>query len=80
MTSVVDSLEKRGWVTRSIDPNDRRNRIVTLTESGRETGRHIGRTMRRAEFSAFEMLPDEEKLSLVNSMEKLWDGFAHLWA
>ena len=71
VTSVVDSLEKRGWVTRS---------IVTLTESGRETGRHIGRTMRRAEFSAFEMLPDEEKLSLVNSMEKLWDGFAHLWA
>ena len=66
VTSVVDSLEKRGW--------------VTLTESGRETGRHIGRTMRRAEFSAFEMLPDEEKLSLVNSMEKLWDGFAHLWA
>ena len=53
VTSVVDSLEKRGWVTRSIDPNDRRNRIVTLTESGRETGRHIGRTMRRAEFSAF---------------------------
>ena len=44
VTSVVDSLEKRGWVTRSIDPNDRRNRIVTLTESGRETGRHIGRT------------------------------------
>ena len=80
VSSVVDSLEKRGWVTRSIDPNDRRNRIVTLTESGRETGRHIGRTMRRAEFSAFEMLPDEEKLSLVNSMEKLWDGFAHLWA
>ena len=37
ITQVVDALEKRGLVTRSVDTRDRRCRIATLTEAGRET-------------------------------------------
>lgn len=36
ITQVVDALEKRGLVTRSVDDRDRRCRIATLTEAGRE--------------------------------------------
>jgi DNA-binding MarR family transcriptional regulator len=37
ITQIVDALEKRGLVTRSVDTRDRRCRIATLTEAGRET-------------------------------------------
>ena len=78
VTSVVDNLEKRGLVTRSIAENDRRKRLVTLTEEGRVVGRRVGRTMRQAELSAFSVLTKEEQAVLVNSMEKLWHGFSNV--
>lgn len=78
VTSVVDNLEKRGLVTRSIAENDRRKRLVTLTEEGRVVGRRVGRTMRQAELSAFSVLTEEEQAALVNSMEKLWHGFSNV--
>ena len=37
ITQIVDALEQRGLVTRSVDTRDRRCRIATLTEAGRET-------------------------------------------
>jgi DNA-binding MarR family transcriptional regulator len=37
MTQVVDALEERGLVLRTVDARDRRCRIVTLTEEGRAT-------------------------------------------
>ena len=70
VTSVLDSLEKRGLVTRSIG--------VALTDEGRVSGRRIGRAMRSVELSAFAMLSDEEQQALVDSMEKLWHGLAQV--
>ena len=72
VTSVVDSLEQRGLVSRSIAENDRRSRVITLTEEGRASGRRIGRTMRNVELSAFKKLSSEEQNALVDIMEKLW--------
>lgn len=37
ITQIIDALEKRGLVTRSVDARDRRCRIAALTEAGRET-------------------------------------------
>lgn len=36
MTSLLDTLERRGLLTRSPDPDDRRKVLVTLTEDGRQ--------------------------------------------
>jgi DNA-binding MarR family transcriptional regulator len=33
-TVVVDDLERRGLVTRTVNPNDKRTKIVTATEAG----------------------------------------------
>jgi DNA-binding MarR family transcriptional regulator len=35
VTGVVDTLEKKGLVSREPNPNDRRSLLVTLTEEGR---------------------------------------------
>ena len=34
ITLVIDNLEKRGFVTRDKDPNDRRAMIISLTDEG----------------------------------------------
>jgi len=50
VTQIVDSLEKMGLVTRSVSEEDRRRRIVKLTESGRvAAGRAAARRSRHAE-------------------------------
>lgn len=36
VTEIVDGLEKAGLVERVVDPNDRRARLVHLTDAGRE--------------------------------------------
>src|SRR5215470_14731635 len=36
ITAAVDRLERRGFVQRCGDPNDRRTRVVYLTDSGRK--------------------------------------------
>lgn len=36
ITQIVDALESKGLVTRSVDVHDRRCRIAALTEAGRE--------------------------------------------
>lgn len=36
LSHLVARLEKRGWVQRSSDPNDRRTNIATLTDVGRD--------------------------------------------
>ena len=36
ITAVLNSLEKKGFITRRIDPENRRKIIIELTESGKE--------------------------------------------
>ena len=36
LTSIVDRLERAGYVARSADPADARARLVTITDKGRE--------------------------------------------
>lgn len=35
ITGIIDRLEQNGFIERRIDPNDRRNKLVFLTEKGR---------------------------------------------
>ena len=56
VTLIVDDLEKRGLVQRTPHPEDRRSKLVQLTEAGRadrrarrrDPGRAAGRAARRA--------------------------------
>ena len=76
VTSVVDSLEHRGLVTRSIAESDRRSRVVVLTDEGQVFGRKLGRAMRKMELDAFGLFSEEELHALVDGMEKLWHGLS----
>lgn len=41
ITNRVARLERHGWVRRDVDPGDRRQVLVTLTESGRQRAEEI---------------------------------------
>ncbi len=36
LTNLINNLEKKNWVMRREDPTDKRNRLVFLTDEGRE--------------------------------------------
>ena len=52
LTGVLDRLERRGHVTRELDPTDRRSFRITLTASGRAVARKIGAAITDLETTA----------------------------
>lgn len=57
LTSVLDRLERRGHITRSTRPGDRRAVLVELTPSGRQAAQMIGQTLSDLERRALDGLP-----------------------
>jgi DNA-binding MarR family transcriptional regulator len=49
LTSVLDRLEERGYVTRTVNPDDRRSFVVTLTREGARTARRVTQVLDRLE-------------------------------
>lgn len=59
LTSVLDRLERRGHITRSAHPGDRRAVIVQLTSSGRAAAGTIRQTLADLETRALADVPAE---------------------
>lgn len=71
MTAAVDRLEKRGWVERGNDPEDRRLRIVRLTAEGRKTIEALFVDHERDMERAAEVLSESERVELMGLLRKL---------
>jgi MarR family 2-MHQ and catechol resistance regulon transcriptional repressor len=74
MTAAIDRLERRGWVTRGDDPQDRRSRIVRLTPEGRKTIQALFRTHERDMEQAASWLSRVERAELMRLLRKLGKG------
>ncbi len=59
ITKRVTRLEEKGWVRREIDPGDRRQILVVLTEEGLERAGSVFGVMSRTEASLLEGLGEE---------------------
>jgi DNA-binding MarR family transcriptional regulator len=62
-TVVVDDLERRGFVERSVDPRDRRRRIVAVTEDGTRQAAEAGRILEEPP-EALRALPADDLAAL----------------
>jgi len=76
MTVIIENLVKDRMVTRTIDPNDRRVNLISLTEKGRKIiadnfPHHVDNIN-----EIFSALSIEEKKDLVNLLKKL-SGIVH---
>lgn len=62
-TLVVDDLEQRGYVTRAVNPEDRRAKIVTITADGRLAARRANSILSRPP-AAVRALSDDDLAQL----------------
>jgi len=63
LTGVLDRLERRGLITRSPRPGDRRAVLIELTADGAHTAAQIHRTLRAVEKRALTDLPPDSLAS-----------------
>ena len=71
MTAAVDRLESRGLVTRQDDAEDRRSRIIHLTDAGRELIERVFAEHRAAMEEAVAGFPVEERAALIDALRRL---------
>lgn len=71
MTGIIDRLQEKGIVQSSSDRNDKRIRIVTLTEKGIRCLKNADENKRMAETQFFEGLTEEERDQLITLLEKV---------
>jgi MarR family 2-MHQ and catechol resistance regulon transcriptional repressor len=71
ITSAIDRLEERGWVERSTDGNDRRSRIVRLTDAGRATIRGAFAGHKKHMEAVVSSLDTQERTVLIGLLRRL---------
>ena len=70
MTIVIKNMEKKGWVTRTTCPKDKRSYLVELTDKGRDViERALPDHVSRVE-EAFSVLTEEEQQQLIELLKK----------
>ena len=69
MTIMIDDLEQRGLVTRIVSPDDRRVKVLALTDTGREIAETAERLVSEPPPGLSRLDPDE-LATLVRLLEK----------
>ena len=72
MSRLVDRLVNRGLMSREVDPSDARRLLLTLTDTGRQIQRGVGRRHARSVAAAMtSRLDDDEMVELQRLCSKL---------
>lgn len=73
LTNLINNLEKKGWVIRRADPEDKRSRLVYLTESGEELTLKVNPLMKSI-YNEIELKMSAKQIqSCFNSMNKVFE-------
>lgn len=80
MTANLDLLERRGWIRRTPNPDDRRSTLVEITAEGRATADRLLPGIRKIERSALDALTKAERAQLLGMLAKVLARLAELAA
>ena len=78
MSSLLDTLERRGLVSRRPDPDDRRKQLVSLTPAGRALVDKIRPEIVALQTAIMAGLSDSDRLHLLQSMAVIRDTVVEL--
>ena len=70
----LDGLAARGLVHREPDPDDRRNRVVTLTPEGRDVAEACRADVRAMEDELLAEVPEPDRAAFLRVLERLADS------
>ncbi|MBO9601154.1 MAG: MarR family transcriptional regulator [Novosphingobium sp.] len=76
VTEAIDGLERDGLVERTPDPNDRRAKLIRITEKGIEAAARTEPLRHQLVDRTFGTLDDAERTALAAILEKLARGLA----
>jgi DNA-binding MarR family transcriptional regulator len=71
LTSILDRLAERQYITRETDPKDRRSFIVRLSKKGKTVAAQVHREMARIEESALKGLSAQQFQTVVKVLQTL---------
>jgi len=71
MTATLDLLERRGWIERRPNPQDRRSLLITITPEGQEVADRILPGIRTLERETLSGLTSKERDQLMRMLEKV---------
>ena len=76
VTGLLDSLERRGLVTRTANPADRRGLLVDITPAGREVCQQVRTIIHATETGWKRVLTDEELAIYIGLLHRVQDSIA----
>lgn len=76
VTETVDVLEREGLVTRNEDPHDRRARIVSLTDAGRDACATASTVRQKTMDDIFGVLDPSERAQLLSLLTTIRTNLA----
>ncbi len=71
LTSILDRLAERQFITRESDPKDRRSFVIRLSRKGRSAAAQVHREMARIEESALKGVTGNQFRSIVKVLQAL---------
>jgi DNA-binding MarR family transcriptional regulator len=74
VTSLLDTLERRGLVTRTADPSDRRRVLVALTDDGRSLIDQVLPEVVALQTAALSNLSEAQRRQLLTLLHAVRDG------
>ncbi|MDF1749025.1 MAG: MarR family transcriptional regulator [Alphaproteobacteria bacterium] len=74
MTDILDRLKKRGLIKRRVSTSDRRIRLTTLTDEGREMLAVLDARAKRAHERTIEVLAPQDRVKLIEMMTQIIDA------
>lgn len=80
VTSLLDSLERRGYVRRTPHPTDRRMLLIELTDVGRRIAHEFRLVVHRHQKEWMATLTEKEQVQLIRLLHRLQDTLSDLQA
>ncbi len=71
MTSLLDSLERRGYVRRLPHGTDRRMLLIELTDAGRQVAHEFRLLVHRHQKAWLAVLTEQEQVQLMDALHRL---------
>lgn len=68
---LLDSLEKKGFVSKIVNPEDARSKLISLTEKAKDMRSELERVVERIDHAWVKNLSEQERKELQRLLQKL---------